>query len=60
MPGKDDCLPCQGHCKNGAVCLNRKMAQRILNSIQEDRGHEWTEEQIIWALMVTGDLPVAD
>ena len=60
MPEKDDCLPCQGHCKTGAICLNRKMAQRILNSIQEDRGHNWTDEQIIWALIVTGDLPVAD
>jgi len=36
------------------------MAQRILNSIQEDQGKNWDDDQILWALQVTGDLPVAD
>lgn len=58
MPGKDDCLPCPGYCKKGAICINRKMAERILSSIFEERGDKWSDEQIIWALMVTGDIPV--
>lgn len=60
MPEKDDCLPCQGYCKTGAICFNRKMAERILAAIYEDRGQEWSDDQILWALQVTGDLPVAD
>lgn len=60
MPGKDDCLPCQGHCKEGVICINRRMAERILGSIHEDRGDRWDDDQIIWALQVTGDLPVVE
>jgi hypothetical protein len=60
MPNESECLPCPGYCKAGAICLNRKMAERFLAAVAEDRAKHITNEQIEWALQVTGDLPVAE
>tara|TARA_R110000744_G_scaffold62665_3_gene129298 strand:- start:3263 stop:3373 length:111 start_codon:yes stop_codon:yes gene_type:complete len=36
------------------------MAQKILAAVMEDRAEMWADNQILWALQVTGDLPVAE
>ena len=52
------CPPCKGYCKTGSVCIERERANRILNAIAEERGDRISDEQILWALCVTGDIAV--
>lgn len=54
------CPPCKGYCKVGGVCIERERAIRILSAVAEDRSDNVSDEQILWALCVTGDIPVAD
>ena len=60
MRAENECLPCQGYCKQGAHCIHRNMAQKILAAVVEERSHMWSDDQVVWALTVTGDIPVAD
>tara|TARA_R100001463_G_scaffold67500_1_gene120984 strand:+ start:313 stop:534 length:222 start_codon:yes stop_codon:yes gene_type:complete len=54
------CPPCKGYCKVGGVCIERERAMRILNAVAEERADQISDEQILWALCVTGDIPVAE
>ena len=44
----------------GGVCIERERAMRILNAVTEERSDNISDEQILWALCVTGDIPVVD
>lgn len=37
---------------------NRRTARMILDAVQEGAGHLYTNEEISWALQMTGDLPL--
>lgn len=37
---------------------NKRTAKMILDAIQEGGGHLYTNEEITWALQITGDLPL--
>ena len=54
------CPPCAGHCKQGVICLEGEKASRILSAICEGRGEGISDQDIIWALCVTGDIPVVE
>ena len=54
------CPPCQGHCKDNVYCFERERANRIISAIIEERSTNVSDEQLIWALCITGDIPVED
>lgn len=44
----------------GIACLDRKRAYEIFAAIAEDRADRITDEEILWALAVSGDLDVVE
>lgn len=54
------CPPCKGHCKQGIACIDRARAYSIFAAIAEDRADHISDEQILWALAVSGDLDVVE
>tara|TARA_R110000796_G_scaffold42482_7_gene105017 strand:+ start:59 stop:259 length:201 start_codon:yes stop_codon:yes gene_type:complete len=57
---RSKCPPCAGHCKDNVYCFEREKANRILSAVIEERSENVSDADIIWALCVTGDIPVEE
>ena len=44
--------------QQGATINEKQMANKILGAVAEGAGHLFNEDEITWALEITGDLPV--